>query len=225
MGELGELLELLHDAHARVSTFQCEYQEHNRAPAGDTLVVRASGAGKPRLRWAGAGPWRDELLITRRIWFAHPDRLRVELTDDDGELVRMGVRSGTEWWWWDEISGARSGSTAPAQGGPGTLPRLLSPPLIEAYRLVPMMRFEPTGPGERAGRSVIGARAFPRRQPASRGELAYEFEFDAEHGSVLRRAEFESGLLAREVEARQVAYGAEIEDECFVFRSPDGEAG
>jgi hypothetical protein len=83
------------------------------------------------------------------------------------------------------------------------------------------MRLEPTGTGERAGRSVLCARAVPRSTAPNRGALSYELEFDAEHGSLLRRAEFEDGDCVLEREAREVLYNSEIETECFAFVAPE----
>jgi hypothetical protein len=102
-----------------------------------------------------------------------------------------------------------------------TLPPLLSPPVLDVPRLLATMRFQPAGTGERAGRAVMCARALPRYQPPGRGKLSYEFEFDAEHGSLLRRANFEDGRCVWQREAREVLYGSEIKPGCFVFVAPD----
>lgn len=51
--------------------------------------------------------------------------------------------------------------------------------------------------------------------------MYHELEFDAEHGSLLRRAAFEDGQRVWEREAREVHYGTPIDPECFVFVAPD----
>ena len=102
------------------------------------------------------------------------------------------------------------------------MPQLLVAPVLDVRSLLQVMRFEPVGTGERAGRKVLLARANPRSVPPNRGALSYELEFDAEHGSLLRRAEFEDGECTLEREAREVLYNSEIKTECFVFEAPDG---
>jgi hypothetical protein len=104
------------------------------------------------------------------------------------------------------------------------MPQLLTAPVLDVRRLIQFMRFEPAGTGERAGRSVLCARALPRRQPPARGELEFEFEFDAEHGSLLRRAEYEDGECVLERQAREVLYNPALESDCFVFAVPDDPA-
>jgi hypothetical protein len=221
MGALGELLELLHDAHAGVSTFEVEFRDWVRRSPSHTLGVSYSEAGKPELGWLGAGPWARPGLTTRRIWLQTPDLLRVEVLEDDA-LVRLGVRHGTSWWRWDAERGTKSGEALPDERGIAKMPPLLVAPVLDVRRLLRVMRFEPAGSGERAGRAVLCARALPRRQPPARGALSYELEFDAQHGSLLRRAEFEDGQCVFEREAREVLYNSEIASDCFVFAAPDG---
>jgi hypothetical protein len=220
MGALGDLLELLHDAHARVETFEVEFRDWVRRPASHAVGVSYSEAGKPQLDWLGGDPWATPGLTTRRIWLQAPDLLRVEILHAD-DLFRLGVRNGTRWWRWDAEHGATSGDAVPDERGVSRMPQLLTAPVLNVRRLIQFMRFEPAGTGERAGRSVLCARAFPRRQPPARGELEFEFEFDAEHGSLLRRAEYEDGECVLERQAREVLYNPTLESDCFVFAVPD----
>jgi hypothetical protein len=53
--------------------------------------------------------------------------------------------------------------------------------------------------------------------------LAYQFEFDCEHGTVLRGAVFDDGVCVQRTETAKVDYGATIDPERFVFVSPDGK--
>lgn len=220
MGVLGELLELLHDAHAGVETFEVEFRDWVRRSPSNALDVSYSETGKPRLDWLGAGPWPTPSLTTRRIWFQTPHLLRVEVLQDD-VLVRLGVRDGARWWTWDEKGGTASGDALPDDRGIPTVPQLVVASVLDVRGLIRVMRFEPAGTGERAGRTVLCARALPRSQPPRRGELSYAFEFDAEHGSLLRRAEFEDGECVLDRQAREVLYNSEIKAECFVFAAPD----
>jgi len=221
MGRLGQLLELLHDAHAGVETYEVEFRDWVRRPSSHTLEVSYSDTGEPRLDWLGAGPWPTPALTTRRIWVEMPDLRRVEILEDDS-LIRLGVRNRTRWWIWDSARGTMSGDAPPDERGLATIPQLLVAPVINVRVLIQTMRFEPAGTGERAGRKVLCARAVPRSRPPNRSALSYELEFDAEHGSLLRRAEFEDGDCVLEREAREVLYNSEIETECFAFVTPDG---
>jgi adenylyl-sulfate kinase len=221
MGALGELLELLHDAHGGVSTFEVEFQDWSRQAPSRTLTVNYSDLGKPEPRWRGAGPWPTTAVSTRRIWLGSPNHLRVEVLEDEA-LVCLAVRNGARWWRWDAAGVATTGSALPDERGLTTLPPMLAPPLLDVRRLISTMRFEAAGTGERAGRTVLRARALPRWQPPSRGALSYELEFDAEHGTLLRRAAFEDRQCVWAREAREVFYGSQINPECFVFVAPDG---
>jgi hypothetical protein len=219
MSALGQLLELLHGAHDDLRTFEVEYQDRGRQAPSRKLTVSYSESGKPQARWQGGGPWPSDALSTRRIWLQAPDHVRVEISRGE-ELVRLAVRNGGQWWRWDAEQGTLGGSAVPDERGIATLPSILSGPTIDVRRLITSVRFEPAGVGERAGRSVVLARARPRLQPPARGPLSYEFEFDAEHGSLLRRAEFEDGLCVWERRAIQVVYDAQISGDCFVFVEP-----
>ncbi len=220
MGELGDLLELLHDAHARVETFAVDYHDRQYRPSSSDVVVSDAGDGPLQLNWRAGGPWAGDLVRTRRIWLQHPDRLRVEILEGE-MLIRLAVRAGSRWWRWDELNGATSGSLEPDEHGVARLPPLLAAPLSAVHRLPGTVRLEPTGAGERAGRPVLRADARPRRHPPGRGSLVYELEFDAEHGSLLRYAEIEDGFCVRERVAIEVLYGSGIDPACFVFAEPD----
>ena len=149
-----------------------------------------------------------------------PDLLRVEILQGEA-LIRLGVRNGTRWWSWDAERGTASGEALPDDRGTLPMPQLVVAPVLDVRGLIQAMRFEPAGTSERAGRTVLCARAAPRRQPPGRGTLSYAFEFDAEHGSLLRRAEFEDGECVLERQALEVLYNSEIKAECFVFAVPD----
>jgi hypothetical protein len=219
MSALGQLLELLHDAHDGVSTFEVEYRDWGLTEPSNALSVTYSESGAPQVRWKGAGPLPGEAVSTRRIWMRPPDMIRVEILVDD-KLLRLAVRNGAAWWRWDAEQGVSRGSALPNRRGVATLPSLLGAPMIDVRQLITSVRFEPVGVGERAGRSVVLARGLPRVPPPERGQVSYEFEFDAEHGSLMRRAEFEDGECLWERRAIEVLYDAEIGAGCFAFEEP-----
>jgi adenylyl-sulfate kinase len=217
LGKLGELLELLHEAHSRVSTFEVEYRDWHGGRHSNQVAIVEDDDGKPQLRWRGGRPWPEHTVTTRRVWLERPNHLRVEITEDE-MLIRLGVRAGPSWWRWDAINGTTRGSILPGTTDLPQLPQLLLAPGAGIRQLMTLMRLEPTGTGERAGRLVVCARAWPRGQ---NGSVHHELEFDAEHGSILRRAAFQDGERIWEREAREVHYGTRIDPECFVFVAPD----
>jgi hypothetical protein len=218
VSELGALLELLHDA-VPPRTFEAEFRDWTRSSASDQLVVSAeSRRVGPQFRWIGTGPFPRASSSSRRIWFARPDRIRVELARGT-QLERLGVRDGDTWWRWDSSGGARTGRVTQTRGLVG-LPPLLDPPLLSPARLIAGLRLQPTGRGVRAGREVVLAHADPRDQPVGRRPVSFELEFDAEHGSVLRREGFEDGCCVQITEALAVSYDAPIMSERFVFVAP-----
>lgn len=219
MSELGDLLELLHDAFSQVTTLELEYQSWRRERPSNDVRISASELGKPQLAWQRSGPWPVRELRTRRVWFERPGRLRVEITEDE-DLTRLGVRQGPRWWRWDVLEGTSEGVVS-ADQGPQAIPPLLVLPVRDAQRLLGRMRFEPIGSARRLGREVVCARAYPREQPRNRPALSHEFEFDAEHGTILRRVEFEDGQCVFEREATAVIYNSALEERCFVFEAPD----
>jgi hypothetical protein len=161
------------------------------------------------------------LLTARRLWAQAPTKLRVELLDA-GKLVLMGVRREAQWWRWDASGGAITGELGTSAAGP-LLPPVLDPTLLNPVALLPAMRLEPAGFGMRAGRKVFLARAQARQPWRSRWTRRFEFEFDAEHGTLLRRATFEDGHCLEVTEAIHVRYNAQIKAENFVFVAPDGQ--
>lgn len=219
MSELGDLLELLHQTHALVDTFEVEYLDRVYRESSSEVAVLDAGDGPPQLSWRGAGPWSEDVVRTRRIWLQRPECLRVEILEGE-MLIRLGVRAGSRWWRWDDVAGTTSGGVEPDERGVGRLPSLLAAPLFAVHRLPATLLLEPAGGGERIGRAVVKASGQTRRQPPARGTVTYEFEFDAEHGSLLRCVEFEDGVCVWERTATEVIYGSQIDPACFVFVSP-----
>jgi hypothetical protein len=223
MSELGALLELIHDAHSRLTTFEAEYRDWNRPRPSLELRVERSELGDARPRWRGAGPFPAPVAHTRRIWLNASGALRVEVASGH-ELRKLGVLGVDRWWLWDRDSGAVSDALMldrPAGGTPA--PALLTPPLLSPASLLAALRFDVVGPAVRAGREVIRARAVPRRPQAAARALLYELDFDAEHGTVLHRVALERGHVVSLTEADAVAYKGPIEQGRFVFTSPDGQ--
>jgi hypothetical protein len=220
---LGELLELLYRSHERINSLHAEFREwtrdSRRGPAGESVeVVNING----RLSWRGPAPWPRAAESRRLIWLQKPDRVRIEILQNQ-TLGRVGVRAGAEWWRWDRMEGVSSGSTALTHGE-RIMPPMLDPPLLAPARLIAGLLLKPIGTGVRVGRDVVRVSAKPREPPDSRGELSYELEFDLEHGTLLRRAMFENSECFEITEAIAIEYDIEIEPERFCFGAPPGVA-
>jgi hypothetical protein len=223
MIDLRDLLVLLYRAHERVTTIVAEYEGWSYPKPSYELVIDRAAPHGTAARWRGPGPWTRERQVTRRFWYENPDRLRVEVVGNQG-VVRLGVRDGTRWWRWDQRTGVTTGDLNADSSVEPAFPPLLDPPLFAPARLLAPLQFEPAGAGVRAGRAVVCARGRPRRRPGFRSTLEYDFEFDAEHGTLLRRAIHERGSCIELTEAVKIRYGAEIEPARFAFDPADGAA-
>lgn len=213
-----DLLELLDSAHERVASLEAEFRDWTRPRPTTEVLVDANERLEAKLRWRGAGPWPRHIVRTRRVWAVVPSDLRVEVLADD-RLLRFGIRTQGHWWRWDETAGAITGEIEPSGGGP-TVPPLLDPALLNPVALLPLLRLEVAGVGVRAGRRVLIARGAPRRRARTH---SYEFEFDSEHGTILRRAMFVAGICSELTEAVRVSYDTEIDAKAFIFQAPDGQ--
>jgi hypothetical protein len=97
---------------------------------------------------------------------------------------------------------------------------MLDPPVFSPIRLVSSLRLAASGSGSRAGRTVVLAHGHPRRPPNSATEFSHEFEFDAEHGTILRHAAFADGHCVSLIEAVAVEYGGGVDSARFAFDAP-----
>jgi adenylylsulfate kinase-like enzyme len=148
--------------------------------------------------------------------------MRVEMLRDR-KVVRVGVRDGAQWLLWDEAADAPvTGDATPDRTGRAMVPAFLNPVLLTPARLLDGLEFELAGEAMRANRTVVCARARPRRQFASRPSVTYEFEFDAVHGTLLRRAVFDGPLVRQITEALEIHYGPKIDGERFTTASLGG---
>jgi hypothetical protein len=212
---LGELLELLHSAHEHVTCGRVVYRDWTDALPASGLMIDADLEAGIRLRWRGAEPRTRPAETLRLMWFDHPDRLRVELMHADA-LARLLVQNGPQWWRWDRRDGLASGD-ANSRSNPAMVPPMLNPIVLSPARLISSLRLEAGGGGVRAGREVVLALGRPRRVS---GDISYELEFDAEHGTLLRHAATADGRCFRITEATTIEYGCEVASERFIFNAP-----
>ncbi|MGH3611007.1 MAG: hypothetical protein ACRDRD_23400, partial [Pseudonocardiaceae bacterium] len=95
-------------------------------------------------------------------------------------------------------------------------PPLLCPPILDPARLIADFRLEPLGARVIADRDVYRARGTPRLLRPD-VDIWDEFDFDAEHATVLRRAMGEAGRIIAVTEAIEVLYDNKIEPGRFDF--------
>lgn len=215
LSDCAQLLVLMHDADRRLSSLQGEFEDWGVVPPSNVLLVDRDekAGGRIRLRTHGPGLYPQAKRSVRRIWFQSPWRVRVELLQDE-TVLRLGVRDGTRWWRWDRREGTSSGGHDPTKVD--TVPALLDPTVLSPARLLSRLRFEKIGEGVRFDRRVLLARAVPR-DPAMDGRLTFEFEFDAEFGTMVRRAIFQHGKRVQLTEAREVHFGIRVDPKRFIF--------
>ncbi len=216
---LAHLLLTLHDAHDGVSSLYIEIRDWARPPPDRRLSVDVDGVRPPKVRWSGGGPRPAPVSGHRRIWSDGPELLRIEV-ESGAAMVQIGVRNGDEWWTWNRVAGTVSGSDVRE---PEAVPSLLAPPLLAPARLLASLRFEATSRGVRAGRAVLAAQARPRPELRAEKGVSYTLEFDAQHGTLMRREAFYYGKRFALSEVVAVRYGLEIERARFELVPPDAE--
>jgi hypothetical protein len=221
MSDLANLLEVLHGAHDQLTSLEIEYRDWSRARPTYALNAGRSHDGTVQLDWQGPGPEPKEITFERTYWLEFPARLRVEVRRDH-KLVRLGVRDGAAWWRWNRAEGASTGEIALDPQGVVRVPPLLSPPLLNPVSLLPVFRFESCCVTDRAGRKILRVRARPREQPPSGASFSYEFDFDAEHGTVLRSSVLDHVGCVQTSDAVLVCYDVPIDSGRFAFDEPDG---
>jgi outer membrane lipoprotein-sorting protein len=225
MGDVAELLVLLHGARGRVSTV--------RATVHMWRHVRRQGEALLRAGWVGYAPMAEEREAVEevvRVWFAPPDRVREEREGCHGASV--SVCRGRHWWRYDEVNGAMSseGSPPDSRGGIGDeLEWLLDP-----APAMGMLEFDTIVRARRADRPVLRVRALPRTAAAGNdaplmrlgagGADELLLEVDAERGALLRiESRFEREPIALS-EVVEIAFDEAFADDTFVFTPPPGEA-
>jgi outer membrane lipoprotein-sorting protein len=236
MGELGDLLELLHDARNRYRTVRATIREwrheERQRRAWEQYVAsmprdrsRIGVAVSTGLASAPVPPPESETIL--RVWLEWSDRIREEREPVTGlEESTIGVRDRDRWWHYSPSQGALSNEADVSIGsGIGqTVEQLLDP-----AHLISSFDFELLGTTEHTGRQAFRAIATPRqelppwfgahREPSHPHDLIV----DRERGLLLRDAALIDGEEYWLAEVLEIAFDESFPPDTFVFIPPAGE--
>lgn len=227
MGELGDLLELLHTGPGAVQRLRAEvistwdgelthraWEAHVEDSGGTAYAVltKDEDVDEPE-------PSAQERRV--KLWVDRGQRLEREESPD-----ALAVRRGTRWWRWDEYSGAVSNDEEEV----GTSVAEDARWILIGLPLLALLELETLGRGEVAGRPTRRLRGEPRADEddwnlhhlPGTGAEAYEIDVDAATGLVLRVEAFFEGSPFNRTEVVDLGVDETFADELFVFASPDG---
>lgn len=239
MGDLGDVLELLHDAEPRWKTLRAvgrQWRHTARATEVFERYVAAVEAGQPPtavVRLTGyvpdgsQPPAPDETEHHWRLSMEHGGRLRSEHAwGDESTTV---VLDGPTWWSWSpRIGGMTNRGAENHRCGVGP-----SGVLIDTAAVLSAVRLQLLGKDTMLGRDVYRVRGVPRaglgHEPdfgldqLGLGADDYLLSVDAERGVLLRsEARFHDQPFTV-TEMTEVAFDAELPPETFTIVLPEGE--
>lgn len=237
MGDLGQVLELLHDSDARWRTLRSTGRAWSHNPRRNEIGERrfaAIRAGDPSgISWTGyvavgdQPPEPDETDEGWRLWMHGRSRTRLERSTGSGMVTT--VQDGPSWWSWSPYTGGRTNRGA-ANHHLGLGPAAA---LVDTALLVTALRLELEGSDTLMGRRVFQVRGLPRprreHEPDPLSELGlgaddYLMSVDAERGILLRTEARLRGLPFFVIEMVEVAFDVDVPDETFTIHIPEGES-
>ena len=225
MTELGDLLELLHRAHASFRSLRFEASEWRHTWRTQSAYARAmegaTGVAQVVLQTDSVP---EEWEIAVRGWLA-PPRIR----EERGEAGRLtiGVSDGERWWQvmpeWATVTDEGDGWST---GRVGECLR----PYVDPAPLLAGLTLELGGRTEVAGREAILVRAVPRPRPFRSEQEAllggadrHELAVDAERGTLLRAISFLDDEPATRLEVVEIAFDEPLDDSVFRHQPGPGE--
>jgi outer membrane lipoprotein-sorting protein len=239
VGQLGDALELLHDAQPRWNTLRATGRQWRNQPLANEVWERhfaAVQSGNPARSvvqlsgYAPDGPQTpvpDESEDGWRLWMEQGGRVRSERAMGDEPLTV--VFDGPTWWSWSPRLGGMTNSGAQYhQHGFGP-----AEALIDTSALLHTLRLHFLGADTLRGRNVLRLRGVPRAQTAYEpvdglhelgiGADDYVLSVDAERGVILRA---EARLREQPfivIEMTEVAFDVDLPEETFTIELPAGQ--
>jgi hypothetical protein len=237
MGELGDLLELLHEARSRFrsarGTLLYRHSNALMAEARQRWAERSERLGRTvSMRYASAGREEPPDLYQERMrfWWEPPARLREEVESSITQQNRVQVVDGPLWWIYREMYGAISNVDLPAdermhhQSGGGERFR----PLLDPSGFSAVLELgEISAAGERLRfrarlRGDLEDAGVRHHLQLVWGADDYELEVDRATGIVRRVAGFVDGREAAATELEELVLDEDFPAETFVFIPPPG---
>jgi hypothetical protein len=219
VGDLADLLVLLHDAHRHAESVRATIRTWRR-PREELAALRQTGT---TVYAAIGGPPPEETAETLRLWLQPPDRVREE------RGTWTSVRRGDLWWTVDADGDAVTNEDDPeVGGGVGEEARWL----LDPAGLMGALVLTPLGRGEVAGRPTLRARGVPRPSDDPErvvwtlgigGADEYELDLDAERGALLRVEARAGGAPFLVHEVTEIAFGERFDPAVFELEPPPGE--
>ena len=240
MGDLGAVLELLHDAEPRWATLRAAgHQWRHNARANEAFerhfaaleasqppgsVVRLTATYTPD---GSQPPEPDEREDYWRLWMERGGRTRTEFSV--GKDMVSAVFDGLTWWSWSPHTGGMTNRGA-TNHGHGLGPAVT---LIDTAAVLSAVRLEFLGKGTLLGREVLRVRGVPRPRLGDEpdhglhelgvGADDYLFSVDAERGVMLRSEARFRGEPFTAIEMIEVEFDADMPPETFTIVLPEGE--
>ena len=239
MGDLGSVLELLHDAEPRWKTLRAigrQWRHNARLSEVSERHFEAmqsshvAGAVVKLTGYVPEGrepPVPDESEDRWQLWMEHDGRRRAEFSVGDESITV--VLDGPTWWSWSPNAGGRTnGGLDDHRHGLGP-----SEALIDVAPLLSALRLQFLANDTLRGRDVLRIRGVPRARTSHEPDYGlfalgvgaddYMMSVDAERGVLLRG---EARLREQPfivVEMTEVEFDVDLPPETFTIRLPDGE--
>jgi outer membrane lipoprotein-sorting protein len=239
MGNLGDVLELLHDAEPRWKTLRaagCQWRHNARASEvfdRHFAALEANQQSRSVVRFTGyvpdgsQPPVPDESEDHWRLWIERVGRMRSEHAWGDESITV--VLDGPTWWSWSPRMGGMTNRGATNHGhglGPAAV-------LIDTAAVLSAVRLQFVGKETLLGRDAFRVRGTPRARLGHEsddglhelgiGADDYLFSVDAERGVLLRsEARFHEQPFTV-IEMTEVEFDADLPPETFTIVLPEGE--
>jgi len=225
VGELGEILELLHGARNRYRTVRATLRSWHDWELEACAEARSHAEDEDDGDEGRPEGWSRFSERTSRVWLQRPNRVREE---NGSGRWRTAIEDGTRWWTYDEQGREHSNEGEPEVGTSIAEGARL---LFDPAPLIGALRLRLAGEITVAGRPAYRVLGQPRWQGSTwtffhlgEGD-ELELAVDRERGVVLRSAARLEGHDFRVVEAVEIAFDEEFPAETFrpIPGAPKGE--